>query len=134
MSQDGSRLLDLARRRLSGEALDREKEGVAESEVRKGMTRLERLLEKQGDATERADEPPPEPLKPPAPLPPPPRPREDRFIGEFRLVRRLGEGGMGVVYEAEQQHPRRPVALEVIHGGAHVSQDTLKLLQRESLG
>jgi len=59
MSQDGARLLDLARRRLSGEALDWEKEGVAESEVRKGMTRLERLLEKQGDATETADEPPP---------------------------------------------------------------------------
>src|SRR5512138_1971700 len=57
--------------------------------------------------------------------------RDDRFIGDFRLVRKLGEGGMGVVYEAEQQHPRRPVALKVIRGGAHVSPDTLKLFQRE---
>jgi len=59
-------------------------------------------------------------------------PHEDRFIGDFRLVRKLGEGGMGVVYEAEQQHPRRPVALKVIRGGAHVSPDTLKLFQREA--
>ena len=39
---------------------------------------------------------------------------------------------MGVVYEAEQQHPRRPVALKVIRGGAHVGPDTLKLFQREA--
>jgi len=58
--------------------------------------------------------------------------RADRFIGDFRLVRKLGEGGMGVVYEAEQQHPRRPVALKVIRGGAHVSPETLKLFQREA--
>ena len=59
-------------------------------------------------------------------------PREHGYIGDFRLVRKLGEGWMGVVYEAEQQHPRRPVALKVIRGGAHVSSDTLKLFQRES--
>jgi eukaryotic-like serine/threonine-protein kinase len=57
--------------------------------------------------------------------------RGDRAIGDFRLVRTLGEGGMGIVYEAEQQHPRRPVALKVIRGEAHVSPDTLKLFQRE---
>lgn len=37
----------------------------------------------------------------------------DRF-GQFRLIGVLGEGGMGVVYEAEQDRPRRMVALKVI--------------------
>lgn len=35
-------------------------------------------------------------------------------IGGFRVIRRIGEGGMGTVFEAEQDHPRRRVALKVI--------------------
>ncbi|MBL8900732.1 MAG: serine/threonine protein kinase [Planctomycetes bacterium] len=35
-------------------------------------------------------------------------------IGAFRIVRRLGQGGMGAVYEAEQQNPQRRVALKVL--------------------
>lgn len=35
-------------------------------------------------------------------------------IGGFELVRVLGVGGMGVVYEARQQEPRRHVALKVL--------------------
>lgn len=54
------------------------------------------------------------------------------FIGDFRVIRKLGEGGMGVVYEAEQQHPRRPVALKVIRGGAYVDEHAVKLFQREA--
>jgi len=50
----------------------------------------------------------------------------------FRIVRKLGEGGMGVVYEAEQLHPRRPVALKVIRGGDFVGEHALKLFQREA--
>ncbi len=39
-------------------------------------------------------------------------------IGPYRLVRRLGEGGMGEVFEAEQIEPiRRRVALKVIKPG-----------------
>ncbi len=39
-------------------------------------------------------------------------------VGPFRIVRLLGEGGMGSVYEAEQDSPRRRVALKVVHGSA----------------
>jgi tetratricopeptide (TPR) repeat protein/predicted Ser/Thr protein kinase len=38
-------------------------------------------------------------------------------IGSYRILRQIGEGGMGVVYEAEQDQPRRTVALKVIKPG-----------------
>ncbi|HEV3117397.1 MAG TPA: serine/threonine-protein kinase [Gemmataceae bacterium] len=38
-------------------------------------------------------------------------------IGRYRVLRMLGEGGMGMVYEAEQENPRRTVALKVIKPG-----------------
>ncbi len=45
-------------------------------------------------------------------------PEPPRRIGPYRLVRRIGEGGMGVVWEAEQEKPvRRRVALKVILAG-----------------
>lgn len=55
---------------------------------------------------------------------------EDR-IGQFRIVRTLGEGGMGVVYEAEQANPKRPVALKVIRGG-HISPRLRRRFELES--
>ena len=48
-------------------------------------------------------------------LAPAPEPTQ---IGPYAIVRRLGMGGMGVVYLAEQQQPlRREVALKVIRPG-----------------
>jgi serine/threonine protein kinase/Flp pilus assembly protein TadD len=44
--------------------------------------------------------------------------RGDAGGAPYRIVRRIGEGGMGVVYEAEQQRPvRRNVALKLIRAG-----------------
>lgn len=39
------------------------------------------------------------------------------LIGTYRIIRLLGEGGMGTVYEAEQDQPRRVVALKIIRPG-----------------
>lgn len=36
-------------------------------------------------------------------------------LGSYSVIRKLGAGGMGVVFEAEQAVPRRRVALKVVH-------------------
>src|SRR5262249_54458929 len=44
-------------------------------------------------------------------------------IGAYKLLQKLGEGGMGAVYLAEQEHPvRRRVALKVIKPGMDTAQ------------
>src|SRR5437868_483113 len=35
------------------------------------------------------------------------------MIGQYRIIRVIGEGGMGTVYEARQQRPERRVALKI---------------------
>jgi serine/threonine protein kinase/Tfp pilus assembly protein PilF len=52
-------------------------------------------------------------------------------IAGYRILRTLGEGGMGVVYEAEQQSPLRPVALKVIRSGPFADSYQIQLFQRE---
>ncbi len=51
---------------------------------------------------------------PSAPLPEGPPDLAGKTIADFRVLRRLGKGGMGEVYLAEQLSLRRPVALKVL--------------------
>lgn len=53
-------------------------------------------------------------------------------IGGFRIIGKLGEGGMGIVYEAEQPSPRRRVALKVVRGGQFVDEQYLRMFHREA--
>ncbi len=48
----------------------------------------------------------------------PPRERPGTIIGPYKLLQQIGEGGMGVVYMAEQETPvRRKLALKIIKPG-----------------
>lgn len=53
-------------------------------------------------------------------------------IGDFRIVREIGRGGMGVVYEAEQLSLRRRVALKVLKFGGTADAGALERFQREA--
>ncbi|MGA8578456.1 MAG: serine/threonine-protein kinase, partial [Bryobacteraceae bacterium] len=52
-------------------------------------------------------------------------------VGQYRVLRLIGQGGMGAVYEAEQQHPQRMVALKVIKAGM-VTRATLRRFEQEA--
>jgi serine/threonine protein kinase/tetratricopeptide (TPR) repeat protein len=59
---------------------------------------------------------------------PPPGP-----LGDFRIVRELGRGGMGVVYEAEQLSLGRRVALKVLPFAAALDPKQLRRFRNEAL-
>jgi len=53
-------------------------------------------------------------------------------VGSYVIKGLLGEGGQGIVYEAEQQSPQRSVALKVLKGGRFTSQHDVRHFERES--
>jgi WD40 repeat protein/predicted Ser/Thr protein kinase len=52
-------------------------------------------------------------------------------IGRYRILRLIGQGGMGTVYEAEQAHPQRIVALKIISPGM-ATPELLRRFDQES--
>jgi serine/threonine protein kinase len=53
-------------------------------------------------------------------------------LDEFRLLREVGRGGMGIVYEAEQESLGRRVALKVLPAGALTDPKQLRRFEREA--
>jgi serine/threonine protein kinase/tetratricopeptide (TPR) repeat protein len=63
---------------------------------------------------------------------PTPDAESPRRLGEHRIVREVGRGGMGVVYEAEQESLGRRVALKVLPPGALGDAKHVERFQREA--
>ncbi len=53
-------------------------------------------------------------------------------LGDFRLLREVGRGGMGIVYEAEQESLGRRVALKVLRSDRLLDPKTLIRFHREA--
>ncbi len=79
---------------------------------------VESLLEASARAGSFLGSPAPAPPRVAAVEEPPHAERPGTVIGPYKLLEQIGEGGMGRVFVAEQQHPvRRKVALKVLKPG-----------------
>lgn len=52
--------------------------------------------------------------------------------GKYRIIRLLGEGGMGAVYEGENVRIHRKVAIKVLHAGVASSKEAVERFEREA--
>src|SRR5438128_3017312 len=55
-----------------------------------------------------------------------------RRLGDFEILREIGRGGMGIVYEARQVSLNRKVALKVLSGGLGLTPKAVQRFRREA--
>ena len=60
------------------------------------------------------------------------KPSDPERVGEFRILRRIGHGGMGVVYEAVQESLGRHVALKLLPPDSLADPNRLERFRREA--
>jgi eukaryotic-like serine/threonine-protein kinase len=56
-----------------------------------------------------------------------------QILGQYRIIEKIGAGGMGVVYRARDERLERDVALKVLPAGALADEETRKRFRREAL-
>lgn len=66
------------------------------------------------------------------PRPRPPDPYEGRVIDKYMLISKLGTGGMGLVYRAEQIRIKRQVAIKLLSAKLIHDQVNVKRIEREA--
>ena len=54
-------------------------------------------------------------------------------ISHYQILEKLGEGGMGVVYKARDEHLQREVAIKVLPAGTLGDEAARKLFRKEAL-
>jgi eukaryotic-like serine/threonine-protein kinase len=69
---------------------------------------------------------------PPAPAAAPAIDLTGKTIGDFRILRRIGEGGMGQVYLAEQASLKRQVAIKIMRPDLAANPTAVQRFQREA--
>ena len=57
---------------------------------------------------------------------------ERTTLKHYRLLDRIGEGGMGVVYRAEDTRLGRTVALKMLHGSVAADEERSRRFEREA--
>jgi len=62
----------------------------------------------------------------------PPHARPGLVLGDYELIEKLGEGGMGIVFKARQKRLNRIVALKMIRSGVLATPREVHLFQREA--